>query len=227
MSDLEGMLRDIRAEADYVCRMAGRGQLNAQVLSAMRRVPRQQFVSKTFRTHAYENSPLPIDGGQTISQPFIVALMTDLVAPQPTDRVLEVGTGSGYQTAVLSQLAGELYTMEILPELAQASQHRLEQIGYRNIRFRVGNGYNGWPECAPFDVIMVTGAVEAIPLSLVEQLSKGGRMILPVGQRRYTQDLILLCKDQDGEVRSTSVLPVTFNPLEGQHQETDSCQIQK
>ncbi len=224
MGDLEGMLRDIRAEADYVCRMAGRGQLNAETLSAMRRVPRQQFVSKSFRTHAYENSPLPIGSGQTISQPFIVALMTDLVAPQTSDRVLEVGTGSGYQTAVLSQLAGELYSIEILPELAQASQHRLEQMGCRNIRIRVGNGYNGWPENAPFDVIMVTGAVETIPAALVDQLSPGGRMILPVGQHRYTQDLILLRKDLHGEVQTTSLLPVTFVPLEGQDQEQDSAQ---
>jgi protein-L-isoaspartate(D-aspartate) O-methyltransferase len=224
MSDLEGMLRDIRAEADYVCRMAGRGRLNAQTLSAMRSVPRQQFVGKPFQTHAYENSPLPIAGagGQTISQPFIVALMTDLAAPQPTDRVLEVGTGSGYQSAVLSLLAGELYTIEILPELAQASQYHLQQIGCRNIQFRIGNGYYGWAEHAPFDVIMVTGAVETIPEPLVDQLSPGGRMILPVGKHRYTQDLVLLCKDQDGEVKTTSVLPVTFHPLEGQAQEQDS-----
>jgi protein-L-isoaspartate(D-aspartate) O-methyltransferase len=198
--------------------MAGRGQLNDQTLSAMRSVPRQQFVSKSFRTHAYENSPLPIGGGQTISQPFIVALMTDLVAPQPTDRVLEVGTGSGYQTAVLSQLAAELYTIEILPELAQASQHRLEKVGCSNIHYRVGNGFYGWPEQAPFNVIMVTGAVEAVPTALIEQLAPGGRMILPVGKRRYTQDLTLLRKEQDGEVNATSVLPVTFVPLEGQAQ---------
>ena len=221
MGDLEGMLRDIRAEADYVCRMAGRGQLNAQTLKAIRRVPRQDFVSKSFRTHAYENSPLPIAGGQTISQPFIVALMTDLVTPQLTDRVLEVGTGSGYQTAVLSQLVAELYTIEILPELAQASQHRLEEIGCHNIQFRTGNGYNGWPEQAPFDVIMVTGAVEEIPLGLVEQLSPGGRMILPVGKHRYTQDLILLHKDLAGDIHSTSLLPVTFIPLEGQDEVSD------
>jgi protein-L-isoaspartate(D-aspartate) O-methyltransferase len=224
MGDLEGMLRDIRAEADYVCRMAGRGQLNAQTLSAIRRVPRQDFVSQSFRTHAYENSPLPIGGGQTISQPFIVALMTDLVVPQLTDRVLEVGTGSGYQTAVLSQLVAELYTIEILPELAQASQLRLEEVGCRNIQYRVGNGYYGWPEGAPFDVIMVTGAVETIPAALIEQLSPGGRMILPVGKHRYTQDLILIRKDLDGEVHSTSLLPVTFIPLEGQEQESDSSQ---
>lgn len=219
MGDLEGMLQDIRAEADYVCRMAGRAQLNDQTLSAMRRVPRQRFVSKSFRSHAYENSPLPIGGGQTISQPFIVALMTDLVDPKPSDRVLEVGTGSGYQTAILAQLAAELYTMEILPELAQASQYRLDKEGYRNIQYQIGDGYYGWPQMAPFDVIMVTAAAETIPVPLIEQLAPGGRMIVPVGKRRYTQDLILLRKDDTGEVHSTSLLPVTFVPLAGDHEE--------
>ncbi len=217
MSDLEGMLRDICAEAEYVCRMAGREHLNDQTLSAMRSVPRQRFVSKSFRSHAYENSPLPIGGGQTISQPFIVALMTDLVAPKATDRVLEVGTGSGYQTAILAQLAAELFTIEILPELAQASQHRLDEEGYRNVHYRIGDGYYGWQETAPFDVIMVTAAVETIPQPLIQQLSPGGRMILPVGKRRYTQDLILLQKSLEGEIHSTSLLPVTFVPLAGEH----------
>jgi len=217
MGDLEGMLQDIRAEADYVSRMTGRGQLNDQTLSAMRRVPRQHFVSKSFRSHAYENSPLPIGGGQTIPQPFIVAIMTDLVSPTPSDRVLEVGTGSGYQSAVLAQLSAELYTVEILPELAQASQYRLEVEGYNNIHYRIGDGYYGWPEVAPFDVIMVTAAVETIPIPLIEQLAPGGRMILPVGKRRFTQDLILLQKNLQGEVNSTSLLPVTFVPLAGEH----------
>lgn len=210
-------MQDIRAEVDYACRMAGRGQLNDQTLSAMRRVPRQHFVSKSFRSHAYDNSPLPIGGGQTISQPFIVALMTDLVAPKSTDRVLEVGTGSGYQTAILAQLAAELYTIEIIPELAQASRHRLDEEGYHNIHCRIGDGYYGWRETAPFDVIMVTAAVETIPLSLIEQLSPGGRMILPVGKRYYTQDLVLLQKNLEGEIHSSSLLPVTFVPLAGEH----------
>jgi protein-L-isoaspartate(D-aspartate) O-methyltransferase len=217
MGDIEGMLRDIRAEANYACRMTGREKLNDQILEVMGRIPRQHFVSKHFRTHAYENSPLPIGSGQTISQPFVVALMTDLVAPKPTDRVLEVGTGSGYQTAILSQLAAQLYTIEIIPELAQESQHRLDEEGYRNITFRIGDGYFGWPEIAPFDVIMVSAAVEEIPLPLIDQLAPGGRMILPVGKRLYTQDLILLQKDQAGEIHSTSLLPVTFVPLAGEH----------
>jgi protein-L-isoaspartate(D-aspartate) O-methyltransferase len=217
MSDLEGMLRDIRAETDYVCRMAGRRQLNDQTLSVMRRVPRQHFVSQSFRSHAYDNSPLPIGEGQTLTQPFIVALMTDLVGPKSTDRVLEVGTGSGYQTAILAQLAAELYTIEILPEMARASQQRLDEEGYRNIHYRVGDGYYGWSEASPFDVIMVTAAVESVPGPLIEQLAPGGRMILPVGKLRYSQDLILLQKDLDGELNSSSLLPVTFVPLAGEH----------
>lgn len=220
MGDLEGMLRDICAEADYVCRMTGRGQLNDKTLTAMRRVPRQRFVSKPFRSHAYENSPLPIGNGQTISQPFIVALMTDLAMLKATDKVLEVGTGSGYQTAVLAQLAAELYTIEILPELAQASQKRLDEEGYRNVHYRVGDGFYGWSETEPFDVIMVTAAVESIPLPLIEQLSPGGRMILPVGRRRFTQDLILLKKTQQGEIHTTRLLPVSFLPLVGEHQKS-------
>lgn len=217
MVDLDGMLQDIRAEANYVCRMTGRDKLNDHILEAMSRVPRQHYVGKQFRSHAYENSPLPIGSGQTISQPFIVALMTDLVAPKRTDKVLEVGTGSGYQTAILAQLVERLFTIEIIPELAQASRQRLEDEGYDNINHRIGDGYYGWAEKAPFDVIMLTAAVEDIPLSLIEQLSPGGRMIAPVGKRSFSQDLILLQKDLSGEVHFTSLLPVTFVPLTGEH----------
>ena len=213
MSDIEGMLNDIRAETNYVCRMTGREQLNDQILEVMGRVPRQRFVGEHFQTYAYENSPLPIGSGQTISQPFVVALMTDLVAPKLTDRVLEVGTGSGYQTAILSQLAAQLYTIEIIPELARASQNRLDDAGYNNITFRVGDGYFGWPEIAAFDVIMVSAAVEEIPLPLIDQLAPGGRMIVPVGKRLFTQDLVLVQKDFDGEVQTTPLLPVAFLPL--------------
>ena len=217
MGDIEGMLRDIRAEANYACRMTGREKLNDQILEVMGRVPRQHFVGKQFSSHAYENSPLPIGSGQTISQPFIVALMTDLVAPKRSDRVLEVGTGSGYQTAILSQLVEQLFTIEIIPELAQASQYRLDCEGYRNVSYRIGDGYYGWPEMAPYDVIMVTAAVETIPVPLVEQLAPGGRMILPVGKRLFTQDLILLQKDLDGVIQSNSLMPVTFVALAGEH----------
>lgn len=217
MGDIEGMLRDIRAEANYVYRWTGHEQLKDLILEVMGRVPRQRFVSQHLSRHAYENSPLPIGGGQTTSQPFIVALMTDLAAPKPGDRVLEVGTGSGYQTAILSQLVAQLFTIEIDPELARDSQLRLDREGYRNISFRVGDGYFGWPEIAPFDVIMVSAAVEEIPLPLLEQLAPGGRMILPLGRRRFTQDLVLLQKDVAGQIQSTNLLPVFFVPMAGGH----------
>jgi protein-L-isoaspartate(D-aspartate) O-methyltransferase len=215
MADIEAMLHDIEAEANYACRMTGRSMLDDHVLDAMSRVPRQRFVRKNFRSHAYDNSPLPIGKGQTISQPFIVALMTDLVAPKRADKVLEVGTGSGYQTAVLAEMVNQLYTIEIIPKLAERSQRLLDRQGYTNINYRVGNGYFGWPEEAPFDAIMVTAAAEEIPQPLIDQLAPGGRLVLPVGKRHYTQDLILLQKDQSGQVHTSSLLPVTFVPLTG------------
>jgi protein-L-isoaspartate(D-aspartate) O-methyltransferase len=216
MADIEAMLHDIEAEANYACRMTGRSTLDDHVLDAMSRVPRQRFVRKNFRSHAYDNSPLPIGKGQTISQPFIVALMTDLVAPKRDDKVLEVGTGSGYQTAVLAEMVDQLYTIEIIPKLAERSQRLLEKQGYNNINNRVGNGYFGWPEEAPFDAIMVTAAAEEIPQPLIDQLAPGGRLLLPVGKRHYTQDLILLQKDQTGQVHTSNLLPVSFVPLTGE-----------
>ncbi|MES9814008.1 MAG: protein-L-isoaspartate(D-aspartate) O-methyltransferase [Candidatus Thiodiazotropha sp.] len=215
MSDVQGMLSDIQAEANYACRMTGLDHLNDHVLAAMSRVPRQRFVNKSFRPHAYDNSPLPIGKGQTISQPFIVALMTDLMAPNRDDKILEVGTGSGYQTAVLAELVDHLYSIEIIPALAKKSRRRLEKAGYTNISFQVGDGYYGWSEMAPFDAIMVTAAVEHIPQTLIDQLAPGGRLVLPVGKRRYSQDLLLVKKDQYGAVKITRLLPVSFVPLSG------------
>ncbi|MCG8489225.1 MAG: protein-L-isoaspartate(D-aspartate) O-methyltransferase [Chromatiales bacterium] len=210
------MLHDIEAEANYACRMTGRSTLDDHVLDAMSRVPRQRFVRKNFRSHAYDNSPLPIGKGQTISQPFIVALMTDLVAPKRDDKVLEVGTGSGYQTAVLAEMVDQLYTIEIIPKLAERSQRLLDKQGYSNINYRIGNGYFGWPEEAPFDAIMVTAAAEEIPQPLIDQLAPGGRLVLPVGKRHYAQDLMLLQKDQSGQVHTSNLLPVSFVPLTGE-----------
>jgi protein-L-isoaspartate(D-aspartate) O-methyltransferase len=215
MGDVQGMLSDIQAEANYACRMTGMDHLNDHVLAAMSRVPRQRFVNKSFRSHAFDNSPLPIGKGQTISQPFIVALMTDLITPQRGDNILEVGTGSGYQTAVLAELADHLYSIEIIPELAKKSRRRLEKVGYTNISFQVGDGYYGWSDMAPFDAIMVTAAVEHIPQPLIDQLAPGGRLVLPVGERRYSQDLILLKKDLDGTTNMTRLLPVSFVSLSG------------
>lgn len=216
MADIEAMLHDIEAEANYACRMTGRSTLDDHVLDAMSRVPRQRFVRKNFRSHAYDNSPLPIGKGQTISQPFIVALMTDLVAPKRDDKVLEVGTGSGYQTAVLAEMVDQLYTIEIIPKLAERSQRLLEKQGYSNINYRIGNGYFGWPEEAPFDAIMVTAAAEEIPQPLIDQLAPGGRLVLPVGKRHYAQDLMLLQKDHSGQVHTSNLLPVSFVPLTGE-----------
>jgi protein-L-isoaspartate(D-aspartate) O-methyltransferase len=215
MGDVQGMLSDIQAEANYACRMSGLDHLNDQILAAMGRVPRQRFVSKSLRPHAFDNSPLPIGKGQTTSQPFIVAFMTDLMAPKQNDNVLEVGTGSGYQTAVLAELVKHLYSVEIIPELAKKSRRRLEKAGYTNISIQVGDGYYGWSEMAPFDAIMVTAAVEHIPQPLVDQLAPGGRLVLPVGERSYSQDLILVKKTSSGAIKKTRLLPVYFMPLSG------------
>ncbi|MEW8691138.1 MAG: protein-L-isoaspartate(D-aspartate) O-methyltransferase [Candidatus Thiodiazotropha endolucinida] len=214
MGDVQGMLCDIQAEANYACRMTGLDYLDDHVLAAMSRVPRQCFVKKSFRPHAYDNSPLPIGKGQTISQPFIVALMTDLMAPSRGDKILEVGTGSGYQTAVLAELVDHLYSIEIIPALAKKSRRRLEKAGYSNISFQVSDGYYGWSKKAPFDAIMVTAAVEHIPQPLIDQLAPGGRLVLPVGER-YSQDLILVKKDHTGTINKTRLLPVSFVPLRG------------
>ncbi|MBL3600899.1 MAG: protein-L-isoaspartate(D-aspartate) O-methyltransferase [gamma proteobacterium endosymbiont of Lamellibrachia anaximandri] len=211
------MLQDIVDEARYASRMIGRSELNPNVLDAIAKVPRERFVSVNMRHHAFDNSPLPIGRGQTISQPFIVALMTDLANPAPGDRVLEVGTGSGYQTAVMSLLVRQLYSIEIIPELAEEARLRFDELNYSNIISRTGDGYFGWPEEAPFDVILVTAAATEVPPHLPEQLAPGGRLVLPVGGRFYGQDLLLLEKDESGNVTEKSLLPVAFVPMTGEH----------
>ncbi|EGV49973.1 protein-L-isoaspartate(D-aspartate) O-methyltransferase [Candidatus Endoriftia persephone] len=216
-SDRFGMIRDIVDETRYVGRMTGRSEISRSVLAAMERVPREQFVGPAMLQHAFDNSPLPIGSGQTISQPFIVALMTDVAAPETHDKVLEVGTGSGYQTAILAELVNQLYTVEILPEMARAARQRLDTIGYNNIHYRVGDGRNGWAEEAPFDIILVTAAAVEVPPTLIEQLRPGGRMVLPVGERYAAQELVLLEKDDQGAVSLSSLLPVAFVPLTSGH----------
>ncbi|MBL3591604.1 MAG: protein-L-isoaspartate(D-aspartate) O-methyltransferase [gamma proteobacterium endosymbiont of Lamellibrachia anaximandri] len=211
------MLQDIVDEARYASRMIGRSELSPNVLNAIAKVPRERFVGVDMRHHAFDNSPLPIGRGQTISQPFIVALMTDLANPAPGDRVLEVGTGSGYQTAVMSLLVRQLYSIEIIPELADEARLRFDELNYSNIVSRIGDGYFGWPEEAPFDVILVTAAATEVPPHLSEQLAPGGRLVLPVGGRFYGQDLLLLEKDESGNVTEKSLLPVAFVPLTGEH----------
>ena len=189
-----------------------RGVRNADVLRIMRLTPRHLFVPEELRSMAYSDRPLPIGHGATISQPYIVGLMTELLEPAKQHRVLEVGTGSGYQAAVLAQLVRHVYTIEIVPELARAARDRLHQLGYPNVTVREGDGYKGWQEQAPFDGILLTAAPPAIPPALVAQLSSGGRLVAPEGPAG-NQELVVLEKKADGKIRRRSVAPVMFVPM--------------
>ena len=209
----EDMVRTIAGLAKTV--PSGGGDIDAAVLAAMREVPRHELVPADMRGSAYADRPLPIGHGQTISQPYIVALMTSLAKPAKHHVVLEVGTGSGYQAAVLSRLAAHVYSIEIVAPLAQEAARRLKELGYNNVTVRQGDGYKGWPEHAPFDAIVVTAAASHVPSPLVEQLKPGGRMIIPVGATSVTQNLMLVEKDQGGRVHTRNVLPVRFVPLTG------------
>jgi len=194
--------------------LRARDIVDARVLSVMDKVPRHLFVGPALERFAYEDRPLSIGAGQTISQPYIVALMTQLLQIQPTHRVLEVGTGSGYQAAVLAELAAEVYTVEIIPSLAESARARLEALGYRNVRVRQGDGYEGWGEFAPFDAIIVTAGAPQIPAPLIEQLREGGRMAIPVGGAKTTQELLL--GEKRGErLQTRPIAPVLFVPLTG------------
>lgn len=195
----------------------GTHTLDPQVIKAMNRVPRHCFVPPKLKGQAYENQPLPIGYEQTISQPYIVALMTDLLEVTGDDVVLEVGTGSGYQAAVLAELAGRVYTIEIVEPLAEQARDRLEQLGYDNITVRTGDGYAGWKKRAPFDAIMVTAAPDHVPPPLVRQLKPGGRMVIPVGDAFSIQYLMLLEKTPEGEIKTRRISPVRFVPLTGDH----------
>jgi protein-L-isoaspartate(D-aspartate) O-methyltransferase len=177
----------------------------------MRTVPRELFVPRNVRPHAYKDYPLPIGFGQTISQPFMVGLMTELLEPKKNHRVLEIGTGSGYQAAILSGLVGELYSIEIVPELARSAAETLRSLGLLNVTVREGDGYRGWPEKAPFDGIILTAAPPEIPQVLLEELKPGGRLIAPIGER--VQQLVVMQKSGDGKVTTRSVLPVSFVPM--------------
>ncbi|HWP85448.1 MAG TPA: protein-L-isoaspartate(D-aspartate) O-methyltransferase [Terriglobia bacterium] len=194
--------------------IVARGVRDERVLEAMRAVPRHLFVPPSWQAQAYSDRALPIGQGQTISQPYIVALMTELLAVQPEDSVLEVGTGSGYQAAILSRLVRRVYSIEILPALAEAAGKRLSQLGYANVTVRTGDGYRGWPERAPFDAIIVTAAPPEIPEELVAQLKRGGRMVLPVGDSPENQSLMVIEKSRTSEaITKRSVLPVRFVPM--------------
>lgn len=213
--DTARMLRDIEAEVHYTRTLIGRDAFDPRVMAAMAEVPRHLFVPEGERDQAYANGPLPIGWGQTISQPYIVALMTDLLACGPGDQVLEIGTGSGYQAAVLSRLVRQVYSLEIIPHLATAAAERLARLGYENVSVRQGDGHRGWPEQAPFDGILVTAAARAIPPALVGQIRPGARLIIPVGQPYAHEELLLLEKDPDGALSLTKVLGVAFVPLTG------------
>jgi protein-L-isoaspartate(D-aspartate) O-methyltransferase len=221
-SEQQGSVLD--AEAEFarlrqnmvVEQISARGIRDLSVLEAVGKVPRHRFVPQRDRDRSYDDGPLPIGHSQTISQPYIVALMTELVQPQSDDRALEIGTGCGYQAAVLGELVKEVYSIEIVQPLADEARQRLQDLGYANIHVRCGDGYQGWPEHAPFQVILVTAAPDHIPQPLVEQLAPGGRMVIPVG--RYSQELLLLEKQPDGKIRESRIAPVAFVPMTGEAQ---------
>jgi protein-L-isoaspartate(D-aspartate) O-methyltransferase len=183
------------------------------VRDALARVPRHLFVPPDQQPYAYENRPLPIGHGQTISQPYVVAFMTDVLRPGKQDRVLEIGTGSGYQAAVLAELVRSVYTIEIVEPLAAEARERLDRLGYRNVEVRAGDGYKGWPERAPFDAIIVTAGADEVPPPLLQQLKPGGRMVIPVGPAGSLQYLTLIEKQANGSIRSRQILPVRFVPF--------------
>jgi len=211
------MVRAVAADAARTVEWTGKERLSPRVMEAMGRVPRHLFVPPELEELAYENRPLPIGYGQTISQPYIVALMTDLLEPQPGDIAFELGTGSSYQAAVLAELVAEVYTVEIVPPLATSAAGRLAALGHDNVTVRTGDGYYGWPEHAPFDLIVVTAAASHVPPPLIAQLRPGGRMVIPVGSPFLTQHLLLVEKGLDGALTSRQVLPVIFVPLTGGH----------
>lgn len=213
--NVPGASRDV--EGMMITQIIGRGVRDQRVLAAMRKVPRREFVPEEFRARAYEDTPLPIGEGQTISQPYIVAFMSEQLRLHPTDRVLEIGTGCGYQTAVLAELAAEVYSVEILSPLAQRAWRTLERLGYRNVHLRRGDGYNGWAEHAPYDAIIVTCAPPAIPPPLVAQLKEGGTLAIPLGDRS-SQQLHLLRKTE-GKLRQVTTIPVLFVPMTGAAEE--------
>ncbi len=206
---LEQVIAETRGTAD----LTGCAKLSEPVLRALAVVPRHRFVPPAQLAWAYADSPLPIGCGQTISQPFIVALMTELLALDARSVVLEVGTGSGYQTAMLASLARRVYSVERIPALAEAAERRLRELGIANVEIRIADGYRGWEEKAPFDAIIVTAAAAEVPPALVRQLKPGGRLAIPVGPQHRSQDLRVICKDESGVLHSRSVLPVVFVPL--------------
>ena len=213
----KAMVEIIAARSSDTSDALEREEIDPRVLQAMATVPRHALVPEELRSRAYENRPLPIGHGQTISQPYVVAIMTDLLALQPGDKVLEIGTGSGYQAAVLAELGVRVYSIEIIEPLGELARKNLAALGYDNIEVRIGDGYYGWEEQAPFDAIIVTAAASHIPPPLIKQLRPGGHMIIPVGSRFLVQQLVLVDKDAEGGITTRQVLPVKFVPLTGSH----------
>jgi protein-L-isoaspartate(D-aspartate) O-methyltransferase len=208
MEEITALVRETRAET-------GKRALDERVMAVMGKVPRHEFVPAGQLSRAYQNRPLPIGHGQTISQPYIVALMTDLARVEPGHKVLEVGTGSGYQAAVMTHLAHAVYTIEIIEPLGLQARQRLQKLGYDNVQVRLGDGYHGWEEHAPYDAILVTAAASHIPPPLIRQLKAGGRMVIPVGAAFMVQQLMLVEKNSDGTISTRQILPVRFVPLTG------------
>jgi len=211
------MLYQIKNEVRFTSRYLQKDSLSQKVLNALEKVPRHCFVPSALQAEAYENNPLPIGHGQTISQPYIVAIMTDLLNLSYHDKVLEVGTGSGYQTAILAELTEQVYSLEIIDDLTHQAREALTQLGYNNIELSTGDGYYGWDEHAPFDAIMVTAAATHVPHALLEQLKPGGLMMIPIGTQHITQKLMMFKKEMDGHIKSQEILPVSFVPLTGRH----------
>jgi protein-L-isoaspartate(D-aspartate) O-methyltransferase len=218
------MVRVIEDETRFTRGLTGVFSLRPEVLAAMRQVPRKEFVPNFYKAMAYDNTPLPIGNGQTISQPFIVALMTDLLRPDPDKVILEVGTGSGYQAAVLSLLVRQIYSLEIIPALAGVAAARLRRLGYANVEVQRGDGNSGWPEHAPFDGIIVTASAARVPVALTEQLKPGGRLVIPVGLPAMPQELLMLEKDAQGVLSTRHVLSVSFVPLTGSGNDKGRCE---
>ncbi|MDX1517750.1 MAG: protein-L-isoaspartate(D-aspartate) O-methyltransferase [Woeseiaceae bacterium] len=213
VAERDAMVGVVEQDVVATSRYTGVDQLDPKVREALRAVPRHLFIPERLHGFAYDNRPLPIGEGQTISQPYIVAMMTQLAALDDGDRVLEIGTGSGYQAAVLAEIAAQVYTIEIIDVLAERAAATLETLGYANVFVRAGDGYLGWPDRAPFDAILVTAAPETVPEPLIEQLAVGGRLVIPVGPEGRTQSLKVLQKNEDGDVTTRDVLPVRFVPF--------------
>ena len=211
------LVKTIEDDVKQTSQELNKAALDPRVMNAMRQVPRHEFVPETEQAYAYENRPLPIGHGQTISQPYIVAIMTDMLNLKPDSKVLELGTGSGYQAAILAELAGKVYTIEIVEALGLQAKQRLQKLGYKNVITKIGDGYYGWEEHAPFDTIIVTAAASHIPPPLIKQLKPGGRMVIPVGSRFMLQQLLIVDKQDDGKIVSKQVMPVLFVPVTGGH----------